>query len=373
MKWLIWVCTNIVAPMSFFMMLALDAGPALTQQADMSQAPNDQPGKCSVAKDEVIKIASWNIKNKSYRAREDADAFDDFVAMVRKIDADILALQEVTPGADEVRELVSALQSSGRCYSALISEETNGEKYGLLYDANVVDLFYPTGPAQACELGQPASVQDNSPLMVRAATSSADGRAAHLSYFRVKGDRPDADSLFDFAVINAHVTQGSSGLDILVQDFASLDKNYPWLVEERDRILVGDLGISANPGELRGNYFPQMKPLINPLLMINLGLSDMSFDDAIARMRPRGNASVEDGPPQHFDNILVHRWDRPGTCDRALYCGGLEEFIHARVYRYDKALIDPTPAFEETVSDHKPVAARFCKFADTDPYVDAVP
>ena len=117
-----------------------------------------------------------------------------------------------------------------------------------------------------------------------------------------------------------------------------------------------------------------MKPLINPLLIISLGLSDMTFDEAVGRMSSPGESrtSAAGSASEHYDNILVRRWDRPGTCPSALYCGGLEEFINARVYHHDRLLIDAADDFEVTVSDHSPVTARFCKYADTDPFTAVI-
>ena len=79
------------------------------------------PGKCSIADGETLKIASWNIGNRDYQTRMRADAFDDFVRMAQKIDADVIAFQEVTSKADEVIELAAALHSETRCYGSIVS------------------------------------------------------------------------------------------------------------------------------------------------------------------------------------------------------------------------------------------------------------
>ena len=58
---------------------ALFVGTAAAQQPTMSNGQADRPGKCSVANDEVIKIASWNIKNLPYQTRKNTGAFDDLM------------------------------------------------------------------------------------------------------------------------------------------------------------------------------------------------------------------------------------------------------------------------------------------------------
>ena len=356
-------------------LLALALGEILIQRlvyaaADPISGGVSQLGKCSIANGEIIKIASWNINGLSYKQRRDAAAFKAFVSMVDRIDADVFAFQEVTPAADEIVELVSALQGGRRCYQALVSAEADGEKYALLYDEKTVELLYPKGLVGSCDTPTPVRVKVSSPLMRQAPNIIPGGKPSQLAYFRVQGKGQTRNRRFDFTLINAHVS--GSDLDRLVADFDSLDRSYPWLVGEQDRIITGDLGIGATPGQLRGNYFPQMKPLINPLLMISLGLSDMTFDEAVGRMSSSSRPSVNGAErlPEHYDNILVRRWDRPGTCPAALYCGGLEEFINARVYQHDQMLIDTVEDFDVTVSDHSPIAARFCRNADTDPFIE---
>lgn len=328
------------------------------------------PGKCSIADGETLKIASWNIGGRDYQTRKGADAFDGFVLMAQKIDADIFAFQNVTTRADEVVELVAALQSDKRCYSSIVSRETGGGKYAVLYDENSGALLFPNAKQNSCAAQGTARINSDSPLMKIAPGASHTVGASHFAYFRVRESGTANEQNFDFALINAHVDKKS--LDEFVQDYQGLDENYPWLADEQDRIIVGDLGVAATPGQLRGNYFPRMKPLINPLLLINLGLSDLSFDEAVAGSRTSTRAPSGNEAGKNFDNILVRRWDRPGTCETQKYCGGLEEFINARVYRYDKALVNPPDNFEEAVSSHNPVAARFCKFADTDPFVEVL-
>lgn len=356
-------------------LLALVLWEILIQQvvyadADSISEDDVQLGKCSIANGEISKIASWNINALSYKQRRDSEAFKAFVSMVDRIDADVFAFQEVTASADEIVELISALQGGKRCYQALVSAEADAEKYALLYDNETVELLYPKSFVASCDAPTLSGMQVSSPLMRQTSGIIPGGKRSQLAYFRVRSEGQKRNSHFDFALINVHVA--GFGLDRLVADFDSLDQNYPWLVGEQDRIVAGDLGIGATPGQLRGNYFPQMKPLINPLLMISLGLSDMTFDEAVGRISSPGRPSPNGAKrlSEHYDNILVRRWDRPGACSAALYCGGLEEFINARVYQHDKILIDTVEDFNVTVSDHNPIAARFCKYADTDPFIE---
>ena len=325
-----------------------------------------QIGKCSIPNGEIIKIASWNINRLSYQQRREAGAFETFVAMLGRIDADVIAFQEVTPAADEIIELASALQDGKRCYHSLVSAEVDGEKYAVLFDVDAVELLYPKDSGTSCDGSTSSEMSGPSPLMRQAPGSAPDAKPSQLAYFRAQGAGPTRDSSFDFALINVHVD--GADLDQLVADFDSLDQTYPWLAGEQDRIIIGHLGIGATPGQLRGNYFPQLKPLINPLLMISLGLSDMTFDEAVGRMSSPANRAGR--PSEHYDNFLVHRWDRPGTCSAALYCGGLEEFVNARVYRHDKMFIDAREDFDVAVSDEDPISARFCKYADTDSFTE---
>lgn len=328
-----------------------------------------QIGKCSIPNGEIIKIASWNINKLLYQRRREAGAFETFVAMLGRIDADVIAFQGVTPAGDEIVELASALQEGKRCYHTLVSAEADGEKYAVLYDLDAVELLYPKGPVASCDGSASSGMNGQSPLMLQAPGSAGDAKPSQLAYFRAQGTGQTRDSRFDFALINVHVD--GADLDQLVADFDSLDQNYPWLAGEQDRIIIGHLGIGATPGQLRGNYFPQMKPLINPLLIISLGLSDMTFDEAVGRMSSPANRAGR--PSEHYDNILVHRWDRPGTCSTALYCGGLEEFVNARVYRHDKLFVDAREDFDVAFSDENPISARFCKYADTDSFTEVGP
>ncbi len=359
-----------VGPWLFIILISVCSANQGHAFSSSDQTDIDESGKCSIANSETLKIASWNIRDHDYQTRLEAAAFDDFVLMVKEIDADIIAFQEVTAKADEIVELTAALRTDTRCYKAAVTAERQGGTYAVLYDTNTVDLAYPAGAETGCAAGAAQIIHD-APLMKSAPGSAVTIAASHLSYFRVKSSSGQSPQRFDFALINVNVDK--KDLDSFVQDFQNLDKNYDWLSNEQDRIVVGDLGIAATPGQLRGNYFPQMKPLINPLLLINLGLSDLSFDEAVAGSRASTRTTSGKVAGQSFDNILVRRWDRPGTCSLQKYCGGLEEFINARVYRYDKVLVNPAADFEQSVSDRNPVAARFCKFADTDPDVGTIP
>jgi hypothetical protein len=325
-------------------------------------------GKCSIAGGETIRIASWNLNGITYRQRLDAGAFDALVHMVQRIDADVFAFQEVTSQADELMALIEALQANGRCYRTLTSAAGKGQKYAVIYAADTVELLYPEAHADACDATTPAPLVASAPLLRSAAESVGAGQPSQFAYFRVRDDGATHSSRFDFALINTRVHDGDAGVARLSDDFERLDQHYPWLRDEQDRILVGHLGVDATPARLRGNIFPQMKPLINPLLIISLGLSDMSFDEAVGRMSGGPRAGSAPGSAiAHYDNILVRRWDRPGICPSALYCGGLEEYFNAVVYGYDKGPNDSVEDFERVVSDHSPVSARFCKYADTDP------
>ena len=325
-------------------------------------------GKCSIANGEQIKIASWGINELTHRARVESGTFDEFVSMVRIIDADVFAFQKVSPEADEIVELAAALNSDSRCYRVMTSAMTNRGKYALLYDAREVEMLYPVQATAPCDPTEPVSVIDSAPLMQHAVGVKTTQTASQLAFFRATADEVGKDGRFDFAVVNVNVGEDRLALDEFAQDVASLSDNYPWLSGELDIVVVGHLGDRVSPGQLRGSHFRGMKPLINPLLMISLGLSDISFDEAVRQMSGGGGRppSGQSMSSMHYDNLLVRRWDRPGRCDSALYCGGLEEFISARVYRHDKVFNSPVKNSDETVSDHDPVAARFCKFADSD-------
>ncbi|MCZ6518021.1 MAG: endonuclease/exonuclease/phosphatase family protein, partial [Gammaproteobacteria bacterium] len=141
-----------------------------------------QVGKCSIPNGEVIKIASWNINGLSYQQRRETGAFETFVAMVARIDADLIAFQEVTPTADEIFELAFAMQDGKRCYHALVSAEADGEKFAVLFDAETVELLYPKGPIASCDASTSSGLNEPSPLMRQAQGSAGDGNPAQLAY-----------------------------------------------------------------------------------------------------------------------------------------------------------------------------------------------
>jgi hypothetical protein len=217
--------------------------------------------------------------------------------------------------------------------------------YATLFDPAELALRYAEGAETDCHGKRVRS---------KALHAPAPGQPGQLSYLEVRAAGPRREHAFDFLMLNADAKNGPEDLARLAARYDGLDAAYPWLAGEHDRIVLGDLAVDG--ARLTGQYFPRTKPLINLLLKINLGLSDKTFDQAVAAARAPGGA----GDPYN-DNILVHRWDQPGTCPRGIagYCGGLEEFISARVYDVKRLSIGSAV--------HPPVSARFFKFADSDP------
>jgi hypothetical protein len=302
---------------------------------------------CSIAGNEIVRIASWDLDLAFEFTEPRAETLDDFVGMVRRIDADVIAIQGVTEGAKEVTGSLRALGESGRCYSAL----TGPRGYAILYDPEVLELLHSESARLDCN----GSAAD---LPAPPGTAADDERGWQMAYFRARSEQP-RDTAFDFVLLNVDIEHVPADLARTAKRVERLDRDHPWLAEERDRILIGDLAVDG--ARLTREFFPEAKPLINLLLKINLGLSDKSFDEAVAAAR------LPTAEGERFnDNILVRRWDRPGLCaDQSGYCGGLEEFINARVYRPEKA---GGRALEHIgTAVHPPIGARFCKFADSDP------
>jgi hypothetical protein len=299
--------------------------------------------ECSIADNQVVKIASWDLDGAVGRV-ETGPVVSELASMIAFMDADLVALQGVTGYAEEVPGALRSLRETGRCYQALVSAAGDAT----LFDPKELELLYAESPVLDCD------GKSSAPSALRSRTAeAAQAQPGQLSYFRVR-DSGRANA-FDFVILNADIARVPDDLARLAEQYNHLDQDYPWLSDEMDRIVLGDLAIDG--ALLNRDYFPQTKPLINLLLKINVGLSDKSFDEAVAGTRaPSGDRA------DFNDNILVRRWDRPGTCNGAGYCGGLEEFINARVYATGKA-----GSLAKVV--HPPVAARFCKRADSDPEV----
>lgn len=124
----------------------------IQEQTLLTRAPREEPPYWSTTDktfcdpsnpEHVITVASWNILKKRLETRRDKSAFNPFVAVVRRLNADLLFIQESTPAADEVEELRTRL---GEDYKLLLSTGAGGEKLAVIYDSTVLAVE-PAVPA----------------------------------------------------------------------------------------------------------------------------------------------------------------------------------------------------------------------------------
>jgi hypothetical protein len=326
-------------------------GTLLSTSVIVPAAAAPPPRACSVANDEIVRIASWDLAGALAPGPAADRAAGDVTAMLRALDAEVVALQGLPGDSTQLAGALRSLRERGRCYGAFVAPGG----LAILFDAVEIEALDAEGAQLDCRGRRIAPG-------ARAPASAAD-RTPREQFGHFRARDPQRPGAFDFALLNADVGQVPAGLEALAARFRNLDREYPWLAAELDRIVVGDLAV--DPALLTRSYFPEAKPLVNLLLKVSLGLSTKTFDEAVAAAR-----SGTTDPDEDYDNILVRRWDQPGRCPEggAGYCGGLEEFIGARVYSPEQA---GGRSLGIGKAVHAPVMARFCKFADSDPVVAA--
>ncbi len=199
-----------------------------------------------------MRIATWNLRKFSDRARPDVAAI---ARLIRSSEYDLLAIQEVQQQGQAVQRLRMAL---GEPWRHVISDQTgNHERFAFLYRADVIQ-----------------TVTD--PAFIDSPESPAFDRVPFTGRFRAGN--------FDFTLMTVHLWYGDANSNPRrqqeVQALARIYEQFLATSDDKDLILLGDFN------EFRtGGYLHYLE---------SLGLQRLN------------SAPTNLSSTQAYDNILIH-------------------------------------------------------------------